>query len=199
MGNIKLTIATMLKSLLVICAFGLSINNVAADATDSGAQADSTRHKVELIRDPDYKCTQCHKDAKQTLFGSHGEDAQAILGREVNCTECHNNIGPNHREGAPDITKHSAAQSQAGSNKQLLSHSQILSANTQCTDCHQPEYLREDSWTHDVHATNLTCSNCHVVHGEKEGVLNKDRKGKIKMCVDCHSDITKLKALQEGK
>lgn len=196
MGNIKLTIAMMLKYLLVLCLYGFSFN-VAADTSETAVQeVDTARHKVSLIRDPDYKCTQCHKDAKQTLFGSHGEDAQAIIGREVNCTECHSSISPDHRDGAPEVIKYSAAQSKSGTEKQLLSHSQILSANSQCTDCHQPKHLQEDSWTHDVHATNLTCSNCHVVHGEKQGVLSLERKDKIKLCVDCHSDVTQLKMKQ---
>ncbi|MDG2898609.1 cytochrome c nitrite reductase pentaheme subunit, partial [Vibrio parahaemolyticus] len=104
MGNIKLTIETMLKLLFVFAIYGFSI---AAHATSSepieGAQAE--RHQVELIRDRDYKCLQCHKDAKETLNLSH--DSQALLsqGKQLNCTNCHSNIGPDHREGAPHVIK----------------------------------------------------------------------------------------------
>ena len=57
MGNIKLTIETMLKFLFILAIYGFTI---AAHATSSelidGAQ--SERHQVELIRDRDYKCLQ---------------------------------------------------------------------------------------------------------------------------------------------
>ncbi|KOO07050.1 cytochrome c nitrite reductase pentaheme subunit [Vibrio hepatarius] len=192
MGNIKLAIVIMLKSLLAFCLYGYSLHAV-ADTSSLQSEGQNARHEVTLIRDKDYKCVQCHKDAKETLQGSHGEDAHKILGREVNCTECHNNIGPDHREGAPKVTKYSSAQSQQGTDKVFLDPSEILKANSQCTDCHQPKYLREDNWTHDVHAKNLTCSNCHDVHASKTKVLSLDRKSQIKLCVDCHSDFNQNK------
>ncbi|MGD8109522.1 cytochrome c nitrite reductase pentaheme subunit [Vibrio sp. TRT 21S02] len=192
MGNIKLAIVIMLKSLLAFCLYGYSLHAVADDSA-AVANESSSRHEVELIRDRDYKCVQCHKDSKETLLGSHGEEAHKILGRDVNCTECHNNIGPDHREGAPLVTKFSSAQSQKGTEKVFMDPDLILKANSQCTDCHKPEYLRDDSWTHDVHANNLTCSNCHNVHASKGKILGLERKEKIKMCVDCHSDFNQLK------
>ncbi|EPF7601319.1 cytochrome c nitrite reductase pentaheme subunit [Vibrio vulnificus] len=188
MGNIKLAIVIMLKSILAFSFYGYSFSAI-ADTSVATEATDSSRFQVELIRDRDYKCVQCHKDSKETLSGSHGEDAHKILGREVNCTECHNNIGPDHREGAPLVTKYSSAQSKRGTEKVFMDTSAILKANSACTDCHQPQDLQEDSWTHDVHAKNLTCSNCHDVHANKAKVLGLERKEKIKMCVDCHSDF----------
>ncbi|MBW3694797.1 cytochrome c nitrite reductase pentaheme subunit [Vibrio sp. T187] len=192
MGNIKLAIVIMLKTLLAFCLYGNSIYAI-ADSDVTQVNQESTRHEVELIRDKDYKCVQCHKEAKDTLFGSHGEESHKILGRDVNCTECHNSIGPDHREGAPEVTKYSSAQSKQGTEKVFLDPEAILKANSQCTDCHQPKYLRDDSWTHDVHAKNLTCSNCHNVHATKSKVLALDKKERIKMCVDCHSDFNNKK------
>ncbi|HHF3196158.1 TPA: cytochrome c nitrite reductase pentaheme subunit [Vibrio diabolicus] len=188
MGNIKLTIETMLKFLFIFAIYGFF---TAAHATSSepveGAQAE--RHQVELIRDRDYKCLQCHKDAKDTLNLSH--DSQALLsqGKQLNCTNCHSNIGPDHREGAPDEIKFSAAQSKEAHDKVFLEPSMILKANSQCVDCHAPTQLRESHWTHDVHAKNLTCSNCHDVHAAKTKALSYDRKQLIKQCVDCHSEF----------
>ncbi len=188
MGKVKLAIATMLKLTFAFCLYGLSLN-VAADESPQVEANSSNRHEVTLIRDRDYACTQCHKDEKETLKGSHGEESFAILKRDVNCVECHKSIGPDHREGAPQVIKYSAAQSKVGTEKVTLSFDEILQANSQCTDCHTPDRLREDSWTHDVHAKNLTCSSCHIVHGEKEAVLSFDHSAKIKMCVDCHVDF----------
>ncbi|MDK9740138.1 cytochrome c nitrite reductase pentaheme subunit [Vibrio sp. D404a] len=191
MGNIKLAIVIMLKSLLAFCLYGYSIHAV-ADSSEI-TSTESTRHEVELIRDKDYKCVQCHKNAKETLFGSHGTDAHNIVGREINCTDCHSNISPDHREGAPEVIKYRSAQSQKGTNKVFLDPQMILKANSGCIDCHKPEYLQEDSWTHDVHAKNLTCSNCHDVHANKSKVLSLDKKQTIKLCVDCHSDFNQKK------
>ncbi|MEZ8989703.1 cytochrome c nitrite reductase pentaheme subunit [Vibrio breoganii] len=188
MGNIKLTIATMLQSLLVLCLIGYSINALANDGVPS-VSATSERFKVELIRDKDYKCTQCHKDSKHTLAGSHGQNVIDAMGKEANCTDCHSNIGPDHRDGGSTVIKYSDAQSQAGTDKQQLSPEMILKANSTCMDCHTPESLRESSWTHDVHAKNLTCSNCHTVHGTDAKVLSYDHKAVVGMCVDCHSDF----------
>ncbi|MEF1254128.1 cytochrome c nitrite reductase pentaheme subunit [Vibrio sp. M260112] len=192
MGNIKLAIVIMLKSLLAFCLYGYSLHAV-ADTSTVQSEGTSARHEVTLIRDKDYKCIQCHKDSKQTLAGSHGEDALKKLGREVNCTECHNNIGPDHREGAPQVTKYSSAQSASGTDKVFLDPKEILKANSQCADCHTPEKLRDNSWTHDVHAKNLTCSNCHDVHANKTKVLALEKKERIKLCVDCHADFNQLK------
>ncbi|MDW3170866.1 cytochrome c3 family protein, partial [Vibrio sp. Y184] len=47
----------------------------------------------------------------------------------------------------------------------------------------------ESNWTHDVHAKNLPCSNCHDVHAAKTKALSYDRKQLIKQCVDCHSQF----------
>lgn len=149
MGKVKLAIATMLKLTFAFCLYGLSLN-VAADESPQVEANSSNRHEVTLIRDRDYACTQCHKDEKETLKGSHGEESFAILKRDVNCVECHKSIGPDHREGAPQVMKYSAAQSKVGTEKVTLSFDEILQANSQCTDCHTPDRLREDSWTHDV-------------------------------------------------
>jgi cytochrome c-type protein NrfB len=188
MGNTKLTMAIMLQSLLALCLLGFSINVLADDGVPSHS-ATSERYKVEFTRDKDYKCTQCHKDSQHTLAESHGQNVVDVLGKPANCTDCHGNIGPDHRDGGSTVTKFSAAQSQAGTDKHQLSQEKILQANLACTDCHSPENLREKSWTHDVHAKNLTCSNCHDVHAKAAKVLSFDRKAKIKMCVDCHADF----------
>ncbi|MDF2154297.1 cytochrome c nitrite reductase pentaheme subunit [Vibrio sp. CAU 1672] len=190
MGNIKLTIETMLKFLFVFAVYGFSI---AAHATPSepadGAQAE--RHQVELIRDRDYKCLQCHKESKQTLGQSHDPQVLLSKGQVLNCTNCHSNIGPDHREGAPEVIKFSAAQSKAVHGKAWLDPTLILKANSQCVDCHAPTQQRESHWTHDVHAKNLTCSNCHDVHAKKTKALSYDSKQLIKQCVDCHSEFAK--------
>lgn len=192
MGNIKLTIVIMLKSLLAFCLYGYSLHAV-ADTSAMPSEGKSTRHEVTLIRDKDYKCIQCHKDSQNTIHQTHTVEKFAEVGKTLNCTTCHGNIGPDHREGAPVVKKYGPAQSQHGTEKIQLSQKQILDANGNCMNCHVPENLREGSWTHDVHAKNLTCSNCHDVHGaKKSGVLSMERKETIQLCVDCHSDFNQI-------
>lgn len=195
MGKVQFAIAIMLKSLLAFCLYGYSIYAV-AEPSDKKSEVSPQRHEVTLIRDADYKCVQCHKDAKNTLLESHSEQTLQRVGRELNCTNCHSNIGPEHRNGAEDVTKYFSAQSQPGTEKVYLEPEQILQANSVCMDCHRSKKLREKSWTHDVHAKNLTCSNCHTVHAMDAKVLSFDHKQKIKLCVDCHSDF---KAKEEEK
>ncbi len=186
MDNLKLTMATMLKTVLMLCLCGFSLQTLAeSDPADFGKQ-----HEVMPQRNPDYKCIQCHKDAQETLRQSHGEGVIDVVGRNITCTDCHGDIGPEHRVTADKVTTYDSAQSQPSESKQHLSPSEILNANRYCTDCHQSQDLQEQHWTHDVHAQNLTCSNCHAVHGHQQGVLGTERKQLAEMCVDCHADFS---------
>ena len=195
MDNLKLTMHTMINLLLLICIYGFSFN-VSAETSSSTstktANTDDTRHQVTFNRDKDYACVQCHKQSQKTLHGTHGENVIAKLGSEVKCVECHETIGANHRVNAPQVVKYTAAQSKIGiENSALLDSDAILKANANCTDCHTSDKLREKAWVHDVHAKNATCSSCHSVHadGDKVGIQALDKKQKIGMCVDCHSDF----------
>lgn len=95
----KLAISTMSNALLLLCIYGFSSTVSGVTATPN-AEKNSTRHVVTFIRDSDYKCTQCHKDPRQTLWGTHGEA----------------------------VTKYSAAQSKQAKNKHQLNFDSILSS-----------------------------------------------------------------------
>ncbi len=191
MDNAKLAVTTLINALLILCIYGFSSTVSAETSSPNKAEQNSTRHVVTYNRDSDYKCTQCHKDAKQTLSGTHGEKAAEKLGKELKCVQCHDSISAEHRENSPKVTKYSAAQSKAGKNKHQLNFDSILDSTANCNECHTPERLREKNWTHDVHAKNATCSNCHVVHadGEKQGIQAKPKKLQIEFCVECHQDF----------
>ena len=191
MANIKLTIAIMLKSLLILCLYGFSINVYSETASDT-AKLEPERKKLVISR-KDKQCIKCHKKSYDSLHGSHGYNAVDELGKQVKCADCHNKISSRHRNGAPKVTKYFEAQSQVGTNKRVLSQAEILAANKECTDCHKPDELRENYWTHDVHAKNLTCTNCHNVHASNAKVLGFDHKQIVQLCVDCHSDFSDVK------
>ncbi|QUM76817.1 cytochrome c nitrite reductase pentaheme subunit [Moritella sp. 24] len=201
MGNVKLAIRTTISFLLFICIYGFNFS-VTAESSNSqnlGVNTDG-RHEVTFIRDSDNACTQCHKDSKETRQGTHGEKVVAEIGRDLKCVECHNTIGPDHRENPSQVTKFSAAQSQIGTHKTLLDFDAILKATGNCTECHTSERLQEKTWVHDVHAKKATCSSCHVIHadGEKEGMQALERKAQIAQCVDCHKDFN-LKKEDKGE
>lgn len=194
MANIKLTIAIMLKS-IILCLYGLSLNAY-ADTSGDTSKVEPERQELKISR-KESQCLKCHKDAYSSLHGSHGYNAVDILGKQVSCADCHNKIASNHRNGAPKVTKYFEAQSQLGTEKRVLTKTEILDANKECTNCHKPDNLRDKFWTHDVHAQNLTCTNCHSVHASKAKVLSFDHKQRVQLCVDCHSDVTQLKKKDE--
>ncbi|MCK5819816.1 MAG: cytochrome c nitrite reductase pentaheme subunit [Psychromonas sp.] len=195
MGNIKLAIRTAINLLFFSCLYGFSLT-VSADvptiSVPTAEQVDANgKYIVHKIRDKDYACVQCHQESKKTLHGTHSLEKMKKIDATLQCVSCHESISPDHRNNAPEVIKYSAAQFRLGTDKQQLDHQQILQANEKCSSCHTPERLRENSWTHDVHAKNLTCSSCHSVHadGKKEGIQSLERKDQIQLCVTCHKDF----------
>lgn len=226
MGDSRLTIGILLKSLLILCLYGFSVNHaVAADGTATSKAETATKavpkakKTTRKRRDPDAKCLQCHSSSRITQHETHGDSATEILGKPVSCESCHNKIGSKHRKGAKKVTKYSSAQSQAGTKKTLLTQDEVFKANKECVECHDATSLQKASWTHDVHALNLTCSNCHDVHIATKKSKKMRTKAKIKkkndtgvnvlqfeshkdivgMCVDCHADFNQLKIEQEDQ
>ena len=43
-------------------------------------------------------------------------------------------------------------------------------------------------WPHDVHVTKVACASCHSLHPQQDTMQTLSDKGRIKICVDCHSD-----------
>ncbi|MGF1680032.1 cytochrome c nitrite reductase pentaheme subunit [Photobacterium makurazakiensis] len=198
MGNYKVALNSMITLFVGMCIWGFSIN-VAADsqpaeataATPSVSTQESGRHVVDFIRDRDYACTQCHKDEKDTLKGAHSDVLHAETNRNITCVDCHSTIGKDHRDGGSSVTKFAPSQSVAGSEKPAADITWITKQNQTCTDCHEPKDLREANWTHDVHALDLSCASCHNIHPETDPMKGIERKPRIKLCVDCHSDLKK--------
>ncbi|MDX1300981.1 cytochrome c nitrite reductase pentaheme subunit [Photobacterium sp.] len=200
MGNCKVAINTMLTFFVAICIFGFSMNVAADSDTQEATVADpvvinqgSGQHVVKFIRDRDYACTQCHKDEKDVLRGAHADAVHAQTNRDVTCVDCHSKVGKNHRDGAVEVTKFALAQSVAGSEKPAADPAWIKQQNNTCVNCHEPKDLSEANWTHDVHALDLSCASCHTMHPSADPMKGIERKSKIKMCVDCHSDLKKEK------
>ena len=60
--------------------------------------------------------------------------------------------------------------------------------NSVCMSCHLPEQLQKAFWPHDVHVTKVACASCHSLHPQQDTMQTLSDKGRIKICVDCHSD-----------
>lgn len=200
MDSIKKTIAKLLEVILITAALVFSFN---ASASSQGNNTESVIQKTDKAqvvfqRDKNYACTQCHKDGHDVLLGQHAKALNEKTGRNIGCIDCHNDISPSHRDGAPEVVKFRQGQVTAGTNKPAHDPAWIKTQNSQCIDCHQGDELRKANWTHDVHALKLSCSSCHAIHPEKDPMQDIERKPRIKMCVDCHSDMTLYKQ-QEAK
>lgn len=166
----------MLVSMLVLTAMPLS----AAQAPEQKTEV-SSEYKVELQRNRDYACTQCHKDSKDQMHGAHAKATNPNNLLPVTCTNCHGKISPEHRNGVPDAMRF---------NKDTFP---VDKQNQVCMTCHQPEKLRTALWAHDVHILKTSCASCHQLHPAVDPVQGLDNKGQIKLCVDCHSKQQKEK------
>ncbi len=169
-----------LRLMLMAAMLLTSLQGQAADAATAPAP---TTHEVEFLRSADKACTDCHKEQVEGMHGKHGQATNPNNLAPVTCTNCHGQPSPQHREGVKDVMRFS----DSFKDKQSTERYPIAEQNGVCMSCHEPKVLREALWTHDVHATKLTCTSCHQLHPAKEPMVAIPEKSRIKLCVDCHS------------
>lgn len=177
--------------LAVLVSWSLTVHFARASAISSNEVNDGTpalEHNVTFQRSPDAACTQCHQEEKNKLSGVHGRVLNTKTIRDITCIDCHTSITPAHRDGAKDVVKFNHAQSVKGGTSAAAYIDSIVQQNESCTSCHAPLSIRKANWTHDVHAQDLSCASCHVVHLEKDPMKGISEKANIQTCVDCHSD-----------
>lgn len=136
---------------------------------------------VELQRNPDYACTQCHKIDSEGMHGTHAKEMNPNTNLAITCTNCHGKASASHRDGAADVMRYTPDQHFFKPAQQ----------NSVCMTCHQPEQLQKALWVHDVHMLKQSCSGCHQLHPAKDPMKGLDEKGQIKLCVTCHSQLQK--------
>jgi cytochrome c-type protein NrfB len=155
------------------------VNPISANdifATQVHAEGDLARLSKENKR-----CIRCHQKTRLlsetkaiTTVGLH--KSQEYFD---NCTACHENKNEHPKKDAtPSIIAfddHAAMP--------------IFTQNQQCINCHSPESLRKSEWTHDVHATKMTCSNCHNIHKERDPIIGINSKFRIGLCATCHENL----------
>ncbi len=139
-------------------------------------------------------CLGCHEDHKKGYHNSaHGRVSNTrspIAGR--GCESCHG-PGRAHVEGSGDKSKINTFKSTMPA----------AAIDAQCLHCHsRGERALWEGSPHD--AVNMSCVNCHTIHGSKsdEGLLKS--AGQVETCENCHrSQVQKLRRsshmpVQEG-
>lgn len=150
-----------------------SLNGITATPA---AQASGDRYEVTLQRNPDAACLDCHKPDTEGMHGKHASVINPNNKLPVTCTNCHGQPSPQHREGVKDVMRFNEPMYKVGEQ------------NSVCMSCHLPEQLQKAFWPHDVHVTKVACASCHSLHPQQDTMQTLSDKGRIKICVDCHSD-----------
>lgn len=185
---------------LTLVAFSVTANVVQNPTIEAGNQPLTYEPQLENQRNPNQYCAKCHKlEATEhqsggdlhfgKFHGSHLSKFSPNTGKPITCVNCHGNIAEDHRRGVKDVMRFNALDK--AKNKDLERTPQ--EQNQVCFACHQPRKLREVFWPHEVHANKLACANCHKLHPEKEPMKATPQKNRVKLCVDCHSQIHEKK------
>lgn len=158
--------------------------------------------------DPARRCVMCHKKEPAKMQGIHAQAVNPHDNTAVNCTNCHAPVDPNgtaHPKNRKNITSYpplfpgmneaapvtteaaSDAADTAAPQTAEPSEPLAVSQNALCMNCHTPEVLREAFWPHDVHAAQLSCSDCHKLHPVTDPMKEISEAQKTSMCLDCHA------------
>ena len=179
MGDLTMN---FLRLMLMTAMLFTSLQGQAAQ-TAAAPTALPPTHEVEFLRNPDAACTDCHKDQDYGMHGKHAKATNPNNLAPVTCTNCHGQPSPQHREGVKDVMRFS----DSFSGQKRVDAYPIAEQNGVCMSCHEPDALRKSLWSHDVHATKLTCTSCHQLHPAKEPMVEIPEQSRIKLCIDCHS------------
>ncbi|CDF98794.1 cytochrome c nitrite reductase pentaheme subunit [Avibacterium paragallinarum] len=193
----------VLKKMVKLAALlGAMIVALPASAASKPAEL-SYQPTLENQRNPNEYCAKCHKleaNEEQSggdlhfgkFHGTHLSKTNPATGKPITCVSCHGNISENHCRGVKDVMHF---ESNIFSDKTPMYS--VQEQNQVCFSCHRPEKLREKLWAHDVHAMKLPCAACHTLHPEKDAMKGIEKKQRVKLCVDCHGEQQKRKALKD--
>lgn len=167
---------SVLRSLLTagVLASGLLWSLSGITATPTPQESDQ-RWTVTQQRNPDAACLDCHKPDTEGMHGKHAEVINPNNKLPVTCTNCHGQPSPNHREGVKDVMRF---------NEPMYN---VEQQNSVCMSCHLPEQLQS------VLAARCPCNQSGVCQlsltaSKQDTMQTLSDKGRIKICVDCHSD-----------
>jgi len=185
----------ILLSLFVLCSSSFSyaqetINSKAALTSEEADQIFSSQinnddERAILIKE-NKRCIRCHKKQRLLKDIEPIKSVGAHSSRKFynNCTACHEYKGAHPKDEASIISfsEHSSISAQ--------------SQNEQCISCHSPKDLRQAEWTHDVHYKQINCASCHSLHTDVDPIIGIEKKLRIQLCVDCHTEDQALEGDQ---
>ncbi|CAK1716534.1 cytochrome c [Vibrio crassostreae] len=163
---------------------------VVHNAKSFSSQITNEAEMQTLIKE-NKRCIRCHQ--KKRLLKNI--DAIASVGAHAstefynNCTACHGRKGSHPKDS--DLVSVIPFDDHIDL--------PIFEQNQKCIACHSPESLRVSEWTHDVHATKLTCSNCHNLHRDSDPIIGISKKFRIGLCATCHEAILREKELKSHR
>lgn len=185
----------IISSLFVLC---LSSTSYAQEAIKSKAALNSEEadqifssqinndDEMAILIKENKRCIRCHKKQRLLKDIKPIKSVGAHSSRKFynNCTACHENKGAHPKDETSIISfaQHSSISAQ--------------SQNEQCTSCHSPKDLRQAEWTHDVHFKQINCASCHDLHTDVDPIKGIDKKFRIQLCVDCHTEDQALEGYQ---
>ena len=114
------------------------------------------------------QCLKCHK-RNGNMLGLHANQGLAIT-----CEDCHGEKGKHPRKGSKIIAF--GFESDTPINRQAQ----------QCLACHDHEVLALAHWTHNVHASRVSCAQCHHLHSETDPALLLIGPAMSQSCAKCH-------------
>lgn len=177
-----MSVLRSLCSAALLAVLALCVQPACATPSQADLQPEDQRHVVELQRNADYACTQCHKEQQDEMHGKHAGAQNPNTLLPLTCTNCHGQASVLHRNGIKDVMRFNSDMFNA--DKAMYS---VEQQNSVCMSCHQPEKLQAAFWPHDVHVLKLSCASCHQLHPSADPMHGLDDKGRVKLCVDCHS------------
>lgn len=116
------------------------------------------------------QCLKCHK-RNGNMLGLHANQGLAIT-----CEDCHGQKGKHPRKDSKIIRF--GVKSDTQTKRQV----------EQCLACHDHEELAQAYWTHNVHATRVSCAQCHQLHSETDPALTLIGPAMSQSCAKCHQD-----------
>lgn len=168
--------------------------------------------ETQAAADPAKRCVMCHKKESAKMQGVHSQALNPHDNTKVNCTHCHTAIDAEanaHPKNRSNITMYRPLfplhhQAQKATNVLVDDEEtgavtvtetvpeptimeRALSQGQNCMNCHTPEVLRERFWPHDVHATQLSCTDCHQLHTPVDPIIALNTDQKVALCVSCHA------------
>lgn len=171
----------------------------------SGAFAQGSGEREDLVLTGDAACTRCHDDGDDFPVLAIGKTRHAVAadGRTPTCTSCHGD-SDRHIRNLREADETSRPKPDRAFSGQLLtapaddlvdryfgrsgkgSTTPAVERNQVCLDCHRGG--ARIHWENGPHANrDVACTSCHVIHTQHDKVV-RDKQAQSEVCFSCHTE-----------